>query len=1035
MKFLLSTKVSVLLLFILAVAMGIATFVENDHGTAVARALFYEAWWFELIMIWLCINFIAHIGQYKLLSKEKLPLGIFHLAFIVIIIGAGVTRLFSKEGVIHIRTGNSENIYYTSNNYLQIEGGNGVHFSQGAEFTSKTFDPSTYAISLEGQDLELVLEEYVPSAKRVFAPGNETILVLSYIKEGTREDQILRNGESLLLGDLSLEMNENGIAPLRIYRSDSGWMLATNVHLQVMEMASQQIGVMHTNTAERLKLRSLYQWERGALVVRDIKENVSLNYVPEEDLEVAKNYADGLKMSLFDSEKNKLASGFFPKVSYKPSWVTFEIGEKTYHMTYGPKAKMLPFSLHLNTFELKRYPGSQSPESYASEVMVQDNGESWPYRIFMNNVLDHRGYRFYQSSYDADEQGTVLTINQDKPGTYLTYLGYLFLGIGMLLTLFAKNSRFNIMQRRLGKLSAGSSLLVLLSLFSFAAVGQENVSPEDFVVPKEKAEAYGRLIVQDLDGRMKPLNTLANEITRKLSGKAEITIRVKDKTLSLSPEQFLLAVQLQPEYFSRLPLIKIDQKKSLLVFKALKKSPVDQLSFMDFVDEEGNYLLSDLVEKANLLKPSERNEGHKELLKTDERFNIFYAVLIGDFLKLYPNRLDNNQTWYTSSQFTSGFEEEDAIFVQNIGKLYLSNLKEGLLTGNWEKANETFDYIDLYQREAGKAVYPSEAEIEGELLFNKLKLGNRLFGYFWLLGLMMLGLAITALFYSGKSLKPSWKLGVVFAWIGWVIFTFHLSLRWYIAKHPPWSDGFEMLVFVAWGVLLFGLVFGKKSHFTVPLGLLFSGTLLFVSFLDWLNPEITNLMPVLHSYWLKIHVAIIVSGYAPLALSAIIALLSLCLLVFKPKSPNPRWWLSMKELIVVNELSITVGLFLLTIGTFLGGVWANESWGRYWAWDPKETWALISVLIYAVVLHLRLIPGSRNAIIYNLASLWAFSAIIMTSFGVNYYLSGLHSYAKGDPVPVPYWVYVVTIVLLIVSITAYLRFGKLTEAEKRQLMI
>ena len=192
MKFLLSTKVSVLLLFILAVAMGIATFVENDHGTAVARALFYEAWWFELIMIWLCINFIAHIGQYKLLSKEKLPLGIFHLAFIVIIIGAGVTRLFSKEGVIHIRTGNSENIYYTSNNYLQIEGGNGVHFSQGAEFTSKTFDPSTYAISLEGQDLELVLEEYVPSAKRVFAPGNETILVLSYIKEGTREDQILR---------------------------------------------------------------------------------------------------------------------------------------------------------------------------------------------------------------------------------------------------------------------------------------------------------------------------------------------------------------------------------------------------------------------------------------------------------------------------------------------------------------------------------------------------------------------------------------------------------------------------------------------------------------------------------------------------------------------------------------------------------------------------------------------------------------------------------------------------------------------------
>ncbi|EPR68075.1 cytochrome c biogenesis protein [Cyclobacterium qasimii] len=1035
MKFLLSTKVSVLLLFILAVTMGIATFVENDHGTAVARALFYEAWWFELIMIWLCINFITHIGQYKLLSKEKLPLGMFHIAFIVIIVGAGVTRIFSKEGVIHIRTGNAENVYYSSENHLQLEGGAGVHYSEGAEFTSKTFKPTSYDLILDGQEFELVLEEYIPAAKSSFIPGSETIIELSFVNEGTREDQMLRHGETLVLGDISLEMQEGGNAPLRIYKSDSGWQIASEVHLQVMEMATQQIGVLHANSVETLKLRSLYQWETGALVVRDIKENVSLSYIPEEDPEIAKNYADALKMSLYDSKNTKLASDFFPKVSYKPAWIAFNIGDNTYHMTYGPKAQKLPFSLYLNTFDLKRYPGSQSPESYASEVMVQDNGESWPYRIFMNNVLDHKGYRFYQSSYDADEQGTILTINQDRPGTYLTYIGYLFLGLGMFLTLFAKNSRFNMLQRRLGKLSAGTSLTILLSLLSFAVKGQENRSPESFVVPKEKAEAYGKLIVQDLDGRMKPLNTLANEITRKLSGKAEIEIQNEGETIVLSPEQFLLAVQLEPAYFSSLPLIKVNQKKSLEVFQALGKTPTGHLNFMDFVDEEGNYLLSELVEKANLLKPSERNEGHKELLKTDERFNIFYAVLIGDFLKLYPNRLDDNHTWYTSSQFTNGFEEEDAIFVQNIGKLYLSNLKEGLLTGNWEKADEAFDYIDLYQKEAGKAVYPKEAEIKGELLFNKLKLGNRLFGYFWLLGLLMLGLAITALFISGKALRISWKAGVLLAWIGWVVFTLHLSLRWYIAKHPPWSDGFEMLVFVAWGVLLFGLIFGRKSHFTVPLGLLFSGTLLFVSFLDWLNPEITNLMPVLHSYWLKIHVAIIVSGYAPLALSAIIALLSLCLLIFKPSIPNSRWWLSMKELIVVNELSITVGLFLLTIGTFLGGVWANESWGRYWAWDPKETWALISVVIYAVVLHLRLIPGSRNAIIYNLASLWAFSSIIMTSFGVNYYLSGLHSYAKGDPVPVPNWVYVATAILFIISIAAYLRFSKLTEAEKRQLMI
>jgi len=286
----------------------------------------------------------------------------------------------------------------------------------------------------------------------------------------------------------------------------------------------------------------------------------------------------------------------------------------------------------------------------------------------------------------------------------------------------------------------------------------------------------------------------------------------------------------------------------------------------------------------------------------------------------------------------------------------------------------------------------------------------------------MLVLAIFFLFYDRKWLRVSWQTGQIFSWLGLLVFSFHLGLRWFIAKRPPWTDGFEMLVFVAWGLLLFGLLFSRKTRFTLPLGLIFSGTLLFVAFLDWLNPEITNLMPVLHSYWLKIHVAIIVTSYAPLALAAIIGLMVLLLIIFRPNRPQPAWMKNIKELTIVNELSITAGLFLLTIGTFLGGVWANESWGRYWAWDPKETWALISIIVYAMVLHLRLIPGVRNHLVYNMASLWAFSSIVMTSFGVNYYLSGLHSYAKGDPVPIPGWVYWTAGTLIIISAVAAWRY-------------
>ena len=230
-----------------------------------------------------------------------------------------------------------------------------------------------------------------------------------------------------------------------------------------------------------------------------------------------------------------------------------------------------------------------------------------------------------------------------------------------------------------------------------------------------------------------------------------------------------------------------------------------------------------------------------------------------------------------------------------------------------------------------------------------------------------------------------------------------------------------MIVFVSWVLLLCGLLTHRKSDFALPLATLFSGTLLFVSYLDWLNPEITNLMPVLKSYWLKIHVATIVSSYAPLALSAILGVMALLLMIFKTSARADEFNYRIKELTLINEISMTIGLFLLAVGTFLGGVWANESWGRYWAWDPKETWALISAIVYAVVLHLRFVPSLRNAYVLNTASILAFSSIVMTSFGVNYYLSGLHSYAAGDPLPIPKFIYVVTLMVVMVAVIAYIR--------------
>lgn len=1028
-----STKISLVLLLVLATSMGVATFIENDYGTLVARNMVYEAKWFEVLLAWLAVNFLFHVRQYRLLSREKFAIGLFHLAFVVIVIGAGVTRYFSKEGVIHIREGQAQNVFYSAQNYLQLSNASGDLALLPQEFIPRIFQPEIYTLRLGDKTFLLKAEEYIKGARQEYGPGEETLLEVSVLDKGVRQDFMIRKGETLRVGELLISSYPLASAQIQLIPGDSAWQIASSFPLQIMDMATQQMGSQDPETTAPLKLRTLYQWETGAVVVRSIRENVAMILRPEPDEKVAKDFLDGVKLSVLNEQQELLKTGYFLKVNRNPEWISFESGGESYRFSYGPKAQTLPFSLYLNDFQLERYPGSSSPSSYASEVMVQDPGETeWPFRIFMNHVLDHRGYRFYQSSYDSDEMGTVLSINQDRPGTWLTYLGYTLLTLGMIWTLFARGSRFQTILSKLGKLGKTGILVgtMLVSQGSFAQQKQN-----DWLVPQEKADAYGRLIVQDLDGRMKPLNTLANEILRKIYGKSEVILELENERYLLGPEQFLLAAQLDPELWSSTPLLKIDPKKSGDLFAVLGTEATDYLKFSDFVSKEGEYKLLPLVEEVNKLKPSQRTEADNELLKVDERFNIFYAVLTGDFLKLFPNRLDDNNTWYTGQQFGEGFEEEDGIFVKNITTIYLLALQKGLQSGDWAEAEETLGYIDLYQRKAGSEVYPSQTRIDAELLFTKINLGARLFGVFWLLGIILLAFGIVMLFRSGRLLSLGWKAGAVLTWIGWVAFTFHLAMRWYIAEHPPWSDGFEMLVFVAWGVLFFGLIFSGKSKFTIPLALLFSGTLLFVSFLDWLNPEITNLMPVLNSYWLKIHVAVIVSGYAPLGLSAIIGLMSMLLLIFKPKNPESTWWNAQKELIAVNELSITIGLFLLAVGTFLGGVWANESWGRYWAWDPKETWALISVLVYAVILHLRLVPGTRSAIIFHLASLWGFASIVMTSFGVNYYLSGLHSYAKGDPVPVPIWVYWAVGILLILSVLAVASFRKLSFEEKEKLRI
>jgi cytochrome c-type biogenesis protein CcsB len=338
--------------------------------------------------------------------------------------------------------------------------------------------------------------------------------------------------------------------------------------------------------------------------------------------------------------------------------------------------------------------------------------------------------------------------------------------------------------------------------------------------------------------------------------------------------------------------------------------------------------------------------------------------------------------------------------------------------------------LDQYQQKYGGAILPSEGTVNAELLLNKLNIFSRLTGFYALLGLAFLVMLFGSVFNPKLNLKSISKIAFWGLAFGFFMHTFGLGLRWYISGRAPWSNGYESLIYIGWTTTLAGLIFARKSLGGLTATTVLAATIMMVAGLSWLDPEITPLVPVLKSYWLTIHVSLEAGSYGFLVLGAIIGVLNLIFMIFANQKNGENVYRIIKEMTMISEMTLIGGLFMVSVGTYLGGVWANESWGRYWGWDAKETWALVTVLVYSFILHMRFIPGLRGLYAFNVATLFGWASVAMTYFGVNYYLSGLHSYAAGDPVPVPSFVYYIVGGLVIISLLAkwrsmvYLKGGK-----------
>ena len=1024
LQFLFSTKFMLVLLILFPLAMGIGTFLESWYSTDAARIWIYNAWWFELLMLLLMINFMGNIRKYNLLSKEKLSVLILHLSFILILLGAFVTRYIGDEGVMPIRENNVSNTYLSEKTYLTV-------FVDGTEDgvpqrkTLKSYlllsehvnNYFTVNDDFYSKDFSISYHDYKENVTEglVLDPSGERYIKLVEALDGNRQEHYIKEGQVTSIQNILFSFNYYQKGAINITSEAGEYYIESPFDGIYTVMSNQQSAELNKDKKQLLELRSLYQIPGFQFVFPEPALRGVFEIVDAEVTDREVEDALYLKVNYNGKSKDVALLGGRGYVN-NPKKLT--IDDLDFYLSYGSDEVQLPFNIKLNDFIAEKYPGTEnSYSSFKSKVTVEDD-KIFDYDIFMNNILNHKGYRFFQASFDPDEKGTVLSVNNDFWGTFITYAGYLLLFISMTAIFFVGNTRFKFLAKQLNKKT--SLIVFLLSSTVLSAQSLDANLKTEFIdsiisesaISKDHANSFGKIIIQDSGGRMKPANTFSSELLRKVSRSNSYN--------GLNSDQVLVSIMDNPGVWFNAPIVYIKSgqkgdtiKKIIGIDEKIKKAPL-----VSFFDSLGNYKLANNLEKAYLSNVPSQIE--KDIIELDRRVNLLYSALEGKIMRIFPVQNDINNKWISYPEISeNSYEGADSLYVNNVLNLYFQTLRIARQDKDYTQSQELLESIKGFQKKYGSEVMPSDFKINSEVIYNKVDIFNRLYKWYLFAGLGLLLILIFQIFYDNKFTNHLIKLFESLIITLFVFNTIGLAARWYIAGHAPWSDAYESIIFVAWATVIFGIIFGRKSYFTLASSTFVASIILSIANMNWLDPSIANLQPVLDSYWLMIHVAVIVGSYGPFAIGMILGIVTLFLTVIATKKNRKIFSRKLEELTIVNELSLTIGLVMLTIGNFLGGMWANESWGRYWGWDPKETWALISIMIYTAVLHLRIIPRLNNKWLFNLMSIISFAAIIMTYFGVNFYLVGLHSYASGDKVITPNFVYYSTVFVFILGLISY----------------
>ena len=647
-----------------------------------------------------------------------------------------------------------------------------------------------------------------------------------------------------------------------------------------------------------------------------------------------------------------LLGALLTHVSSQRGIVHLREGETTdTYMTEDGYLHHLPFAIRLDKFEISYHEGTSAAADYTSHVTILDDTGQYPVTIAMNNIAARQGYRLYQSSYDEDGHGTVLAMNSDPWGIPVTYCGYALLFFALVWMLVDPRGTFRQLLRSPLLRKAAVGVLALCPLCGHAA---------PTTLPAETAAHFGRLNMLFGD-RICPVQTYALDFTKKVCGRRSYD--------GLTAEQVLTGFIFWADEWNQAPVIKV---KDGALKETLQLPDYCSVNTF-FTPTMGGYILGPYIEEYYQL--GLRDAFHKEAAKLDDRLMLVVALTEGTPLSLFPHTVGQTTSWHTpADRLPSTMDNDTQLFVRNL----LMLMRDEARAGRFDEVDRLIDKLAAYQHEHGGRSLPTATQQQAEHLYNEVPFATILFMVNLALGFLTLAFFIWQMRRHAASLPV---LFMVLFLSSFLCLTFALALRWTITGHVPMANGYETMLLLAWLVMQLSLMVCRRFPIALAFGFLLSGFFLLVSHIGQMDPQVGRLMPVLNSPLLSIHVSVIMAAFALLSMTFVCGLTALCL----PPQRQP--------LHLLSRLLLYPALALLGLGIFIGAIWANISWGCYWSWDPKETWALITFMVYAVVVHTGSLPVFSRPLPYHVYMTVAFLTILMTYFGVNYILGGMHSYA------------------------------------------